>query len=175
MTQRMLTLAVLRPAPDDFLENRLTAAVSWNGVCHAELVFDHGLAFSIYQGGVTALRTRTLSNPNYETVTLSVSPAEYNACLQFCSHSHRQQYGFDTLGMYFSVVHPHCFHRSSAAVGRTFCSKIITEALQSAAVPEVDGLVPSAVTPSALYSCFIASPRRMCHSLRLVPLQARLT
>jgi hypothetical protein len=175
MAQRMLTLAVLRPPPDDFIENRLTAAVSWNGVCHAELVFDDGLAFSIYQGGVTSLRKRTLSNPNYETVTLAVSPAEYAACLQFCSHSHRQQYTFDTLGMYISMVHPRCFHRSSAAVGRTFCSKIITEALQFASVPEAGGLVPSAATPSGLYSRFISSPRRMCHSLRLVPLQVQLS
>ena len=169
MTQRMLTLAVLRPAPDDFLDNRLTAAVSWNGVCHAELVFDNGVAFSIYQGGVASLRQRTLSNPNYETVTLSVSPAEYASCLQFCNHSHTQRYTFDTFGMYFALVHPPCFRRSSAAVGRTFCSKIIAEALQFAAVPEAESLAPSSATPSGLYSCFIASPRRICHSLRLPP------
>ena len=171
MTQRMLTLAVLRPAPDDFLENRVTAAVSRHGVCHAELVFENGAAFSIYQGGVTSLRHRTLSNPNYETVTLSVSPAEYAACLQFCNHSHRQQYAFDTLGMYFAPLHPPCLSRSSAEVGRTFCSKIIAEALQFARVPEVDCLVPSSSTPSGLYASFIASPRRVCHSLRLPQLR----
>jgi hypothetical protein len=68
--------------------------------------------------------------------------------------------------MYFAVLHPRCFQRSSAAVGSTFCSKIITEALQFAAVPEADCLVPSCATPSGLYSCFTSSPRRLCHSLR---------
>jgi hypothetical protein len=171
MSQRVLTLAVLRPASDDFLDNRLTAVVSQHGVCHAELVFDNGVAFSIYQGGVTSLRRRTLSNPNYETVTLSVSAAEYAACLQFCNHSHRQQYAFDKVGMYFALLHPPCFRRSSAAVGRTFCSKIIAEALQFAGVTEADGLVPSSSTPSSLYARFIASPRRICHSLRLPSLR----
>ena len=174
MAQRMLTLAVLRPAPDDFLENRVTAAVSRHGVCHAELVFDNGVAFSIQQGGTTALRQRTMSNPNYETVTLAVSPSEYTACMQFCNLSHRNQYTFDTLGMYFSVVHPSCFHRPSSAVGKTFCSKIITEALQFGGVSEVDHLVSSAVSPSTLYSCFRSSPRRICPSLRLAPLRLQL-
>jgi len=167
MGTRLLTLAFLRPLPDDHIENRLAALLSAHGVCHAELVFDDGTAFSIVQGGTAALRPRTLSNPNYETVTLSVSPAEYAACLRFCRDAEARGLGFDAVGMYLCPVHPGCLHRASLDTGRTFCSKIITEALQHAGVAEADGLLPSATTPSGLYSAVRASHRRMCHSVRL--------
>jgi len=54
-------------------------------------------------------------------------------------------------------------------VGKTFCSKIITEALQFAGSPEVRHLSPSAVTPSRLYEAVKDSERRVCHAVR--PLQ----
>jgi hypothetical protein len=163
---RLLTLAFLRPLPEDPLENRVAAALSAHGVCHAELVFDDGAAFSIVQGGTAGLRPRTLGNPNYETVTLSVSSGEYAACLRFCQDAQARGLGFDTLGMYMCLVHPRCMHRASLDTGRTFCSKIITEALQHASVAEAEGLVPSATTPSGLYSAVRGSQRRMCHTVR---------
>jgi hypothetical protein len=168
MANRLLTLAFLRPPPDDIFENRLTAAFSTHGICHVELMFDNGAAFSIIQEEkVAALRARTLSNPRYETVTLSVTPAEYQACLAFCKTAHARQLTFDALGMYLCTIHPRCIQRSSLELGKTFCSKIITEALSHAGVREAQGLVPSATTPSALYAAVRASPRRMCHSIRL--------
>ena len=168
MARRLLTLGFLRPPADDLFENRLTAAVSLYGICHAELVFDDGMAFSIIQEErVASLRARTLSNPCYETVTLSVTPAEYQGCLRFCKEAHAHQLTFDSLGMYLSVVHPGCMHRSSLELGKTFCSKIITEALLHGGVREAEGLVPSSTTPSGLYGAVHASPRRMCHSVRL--------
>ena len=165
---KTLTLAFLRPArDDDDLVNRLTARVSEHGMCHVELVFDGGQAFSIYHGGVVAIRPRTLSNPGYEIVTLSVSAQEYRACLRFCTEAVKSAYAFDNLGMYLALVHPGaCVHKSSARVGRTFCSKIVTEALQHAGIDEVGGLSPSAVTPSRLYAALIGSERRVCNTVR---------
>lgn len=168
MANRMLTLGFLRPPPGDILENRLTAAVSPHGICHAELVFENGVAFSIIQEEeVASLRQRTLSNPRYETVTLSVPAAEYHACLSFCKTAHNARLTFDSFGMYLCTVHPGCMQRSSLELGKTFCSKIITEALSHAGAAEVEGLNPSATTPSSLYAAVRASPRRMCHSVRI--------
>ncbi len=175
MGSRALTLAFLRPAPGDFAENRLTAALSAHGICHVELVFDDGQAFSIVQEGVASLRARTLSNPNYETVTLSVPAAEYQRCLRFCRDAHARQLTFDRLGMYLCLLHPGgCLQRDSLALGRTFCSKIISEALRHAGAREADALEPSDTSPSALYAAVRDSQRRVCHSVRLAqcPLRA---
>lgn len=175
MGHRLLTLAFLRPSPDDFLENRLTAAASWHGICHAELVFEDGNAFSIVMNGVAALRPRSLSNPLYETVTLSVPPREYQACLRFCREAHNRALGFDATGMYLCAIHPGaCLHRGSLELGKTFCSKIISEALLHAGVAEAEGLVPSCTSPSALYAAVRGSGRRTCHSVRALPQPLRV-
>ena len=176
---KVMTLAFLRPSPDDYdthqdyLINRLAAACSRYGFCHVELVFDGGMAFSIQYGGVATLRQRTLSNPNYELVPLSVTGAEYRACLQFCSNLSQKGVGFDSVGMYCAPLRAGlcglcaCFERSSERAGKTFCSKVIDEAMQVAGVPEVDGLAPSGATPSSLYAAVRASERRVCDSVRV--------
>lgn len=163
-----MTLAFLRPSPDDKLMNRLTAMASKHGICHAELVFDGGLAFSIYHNATPFLRQRTMSNPGYEFVTLSVSHREYNSALQFCRSAVAEAYAFDDVGLYLASVHPGgCMEKPSSAVRKTFCSKIIAEALQYADVEEVQHLYPSAVTPSGLYAAVKDSERRVCHNVRL--------
>ena len=179
MAQRTLTLAFLRPQPGEDRMNDITACASRHGMCHAELVFDGGSAFSIYYKEQARMRQRTFSNPGYELVSLSVPASEYRACHQFCQSAHSQAYPFDQLGMYLASVHPGgCADKSSARVGKTFCSKVITEALQFGGVKEVQGLSPSAVTPSSLYAAVRDSERRICHAVRslvgtgaLVPLK----
>ncbi len=165
-----LTLAFFHPLPDDPWINRLTAMVSRNDVCHAELVFDGGgaqtQAFSIQHGTTASLRPKTLSNPAYELVTLSVSAQELAACKEFCANASKQEYGFDDVGMALSVVHPGgCCGRSSAQVSKTFCSKIITEAMQFAEMPEVQRMHPSSTTPSMLLEAVRESQRRVCHTV----------
>ncbi len=167
-----LTLAFLRPPSDDKCLNRLTACASRHGICHVELIFDGGMCFSIYDDRPPFLRQRTMSNPGYEFVSLAVSQKEYKLALQFCRSAVADAYPFDGLGMYLATVHPGgCLDRPSSAVGKTFCSKIITEALQFADVEEVDRLYPSAVTPSSLYAAVKDSSRRVCHNAR-APAQA---
>lgn len=164
-----LSLAFLRPPSDDRWMNRLTAGVSKHGVCHVELIFENNLAFSIYHDSTPFLRQRTMSNPNYEFVSLSVSHQEYRAALQFCRSAVAEAYRFDELGMYLSVVHPgSCAHKPSSELGKTFCSKIIVEALQFADVEEVQGMCPSAATPSSLYAAVKNSQRRVCYCVRPV-------
>jgi hypothetical protein len=110
-----------------------------------------------------------MSNPNYEFVSLSVSHQEYRAALQFCRSAVADGYAFDGRGMYLASVHPgHCAERPSSVVGKTFCSKIITEALQFADTQEVAALSPSAVTPSSLFAAVKDSSRRICHTARPV-------
>lgn len=163
-----ITLAFLRPSSDDQCKNRLTARVSQHGISHVELVFDGGLAFSIYDDRPPFLRERSMSNPGYELVSLAVSAREYQSALQFCRSAVAEGYDFDFRGMYLATVHPgHCAERSSSALRKTFCSKIITEALQYADVQEATGLCPSAMTPSRLYAAGKDSSRRVCHNFRV--------
>jgi hypothetical protein len=164
---KTLSLAFLHPATDDDIVNVLTARVSKHSVCHVELIFDGGQAFSIYHNGVVSIRPRTMSNPGYEIVTISVTADEYRACHRFCTEAVKDGYTFDNMGMYYALVHPGaCAHKSSARVRSTFCSKIITEALQHAGIGEVSGLSASAMTPSRLYTALEGSERRVCHAVR---------
>ena len=165
--QRALTLAFLRPPPDDGAMNLLTARASKHGICHTELVFEGGLAFSIYHDQSPFMKQRTMSNPGYELVTLSVSNREYKSAYNFCQSVVAEQYRFDNVGLWLATVHPGgCMHVPSCILGKTFCSKIITEALQFADVAEVNRLSPSATTPSRLYEAVKDSGRRMCHTVR---------
>ncbi len=166
---KVLTLAFLRPAPDDPIMNRVTAWFSRHGFCHAELVFDGGLAFSIYSEFPAGLRARTLSNPHYELVPLLVTGGEYRACLHFCRNAGQKGIVFDNVGMVLAQLHPGCgcAERASEHAGRTFCTKIIVEALQFGGVREAEGLSPSATTPSSLYEAVRASERRVCDSVRM--------
>jgi len=162
-----LTLAFLRPAADDPCVSRLSAAASKHGISHVELVFDGGLAFSIYHDRPPFLRQRSMSNPGYELVSLAVAAREHQAALQFCRSVVAEGYEFDHLGMYLASIHPGvCLERSSAVVKKTFCSKIITETLQFADVEEVKNLTPSATTPSRLYAAVKNSSRRVCHNFK---------
>jgi hypothetical protein len=173
MGQRMLTLAFLCPTPGDHWVNRLTAKpwVSRHPFCHVELFFESiNQCFSILWGETVGFRVKNLSNPNYKVVSLSVSVKEYNCCLEFCRSAAAQQIGFDEAGMWRSWFSPAfccvaACEPASHTKNSTFCSKIITEALQFAGVAEVDRLAPSGTTPSRLYECVHLSPRMACSSV----------
>lgn len=169
-SHRVLTLAFLRPADTDHWVNRLSARVSASPFCHVELYFESvQQCFSVMWGETAGFRAKNLSNPNYELVSLLVTPKEYDTCLEFCRSSANQQLPFDDRGMWLSwfLSASPCVScdRSSHDVGGTFCSKIITEALQFAAVREVLDLRPAAATPSRLYACVRGSTRMACGSV----------
>jgi hypothetical protein len=168
--QRILTLAFLRPSPDDHWINRLAARASTHQVCHVELYFESlQQSFSIMWGETANFRAKNLSNPNYTLVSLSVSAKEYDASLEFCRSASSLNLAFDDRGMWGSWLSPvlgcSACDATSQQRGLTFCSKVITEALQFAGVREVESLRPAAVTPSRLYECVRHSPRVACNSV----------
>jgi hypothetical protein len=168
--QRILTLAFLRPSPDDHWVNHLAANMSTHPFCHVELYFE-GLqqSFSIMWGETAGFRPKNLSNPNYTLVSLTVSVKEHDASLEFCRSVCSQGIGFDNRGMWLSwigaVATCSVCDIPSQKKGATFCSKIITEALQFGELREVEALRPCTVTPSRLYECVMHSSRMACNSV----------
>jgi len=160
-------VAFLRPVVDDHWVNRLTGRVSRHPFCHVELFFESlNQAFSVIWGETASFRAKSLSNPNYHVLSLGVSVKEYDACLEYCRACSSHGLGFDNMGMWRAwfppVVSCTFCDASSQAKGRTFCSKVITEALQFGSVGEVSLLLPSATTPSMLYEALSGSPRIIC-------------
>ena len=169
-SHRVLTLAFLRPSEQDHWVNRLSARVSAHPFCHVELFFESvQQCFSVMWGETACFRAKNLSNPNYELISLLVSPKEYDASLEFCRTCAGHNLQFDERGMWLSwcLWGTPCLAcgRSSQEVGATFCSKIVTEALQFAGVREVQNLPPATATPSRLYSCVRGSSRVACGSV----------
>jgi hypothetical protein len=167
--RRMLTLAFVRPGVRDPALNRLVAYVCKHGICHVELVFEDNMAFSINAGQKLFFRPRTLSNPEYELVTLSVSQSEYTSAYRFCNDAVEKSIGFTDFGMLASYFQPRDFpcinSTSSLVTGHTFCSKIVTEALQFANVQEAESLTPCTTTPSGLYEAVKDSHRKLIFSV----------
>jgi hypothetical protein len=172
---KVLTLAFVEATRDDDWMNRLTAGVSQHPLCHVELFFPTiNQCFSILSGERATMRPKTLANPNYRLVTLAVSEKEYNTCMQFCITACSWELSFDESGMWRSVLcapFHSCYGRRSQDVGRTFCSKIITEALQFAEIHEAHELNSSLTTPSKLYQAVTRSNRIVCDT---VPFKAAL-
>ena len=177
-SQRMLTLAFVRPEAKDPTFNKIVASMCKHGICHAEIVFEDNMAFSIFAGQSVFFRPRTLSNPGYELITLSVSPSEYNNTYCFCKQAAEHDIGFTDTGMLAAYFQPKgcpfINTGSSLDSGYTFCSKIVTEALQFAGVHEVENLNPCTTTPSCLYEAVKDSQRKLlstvpykCEQLRL--------
>ena len=168
--QRILTIAFLRPGPEekDWVNN-LVAKVSEHGVSHAELVFEDGMSYSIFAGQNLYFKPRTFSNPDYELISLSVSHAEYVSAYNFCQETSGYTIGFTDAGMvacYFQPRRCPCINTgSSVYVGYTFCSKAITEALKHADVPEVEHLIPCTTSPATLYNAMRDSNRKVLCSV----------
>lgn len=168
-SQRMLTLAFVRPGENDPTFNRIVARMCKHGICHSELVFEDNMAFSIYAGQKVSFRPRTFSNPDYELISLAVTQSEYHNAYCFCDQSADNDISFTDIGMLAAYFQPKgcpCINTSASAVaGHTFCSKIVTEALQFAGVVEVDGLKPCTTTPSCLYDAVKDSHRKLLGSV----------
>ena len=168
--QRIVILAFLFPnSQDNPAINMLVAKVSQHATCHVELVFEDDMSFSIFANSKLFFKQRTFSNPEYKLLSVAVSHAEYNSLYTFCQSVSRHELGFSDLGMYMCYLQPrHCpvFNTSpSVEVGYTFCSKVVTEALQFAESPEAEHLIPCTTSPSCLYEAFKDSPRLILSSV----------
>lgn len=170
MRHRILTIAFLFPdSRNNPLLNTLVARVSKHKTCHVELVFEDDMAFSIFAGSNIFFKQRTFNNPDYTLIPLSIPNAEYVTLYNFCQSVATHDVGFTDLGMIFSYIQPqNCPFINTAPstqLGYTFCSKIVTEALQFAGNPEVEHLIPCTATPSCLYGAFKDSPRQIVSSV----------
>lgn len=165
-TTHTLNIAFMVPTEQDDWVNRLTARVSQHPLCHAEIHFETiNKCFSITTVENVGLRTKSLGNPQYRIVSLGVTAAEYNTCLSFCQAASTWNLQLDEMAMWRSYYGMGCCEPDSRQAGKTFCTKIITEALQYAGVPEVEHLNPAITTPSRLYEAVYRSPRVVCASV----------
>jgi hypothetical protein len=161
-----LTLAFFCPKDNDHIVNRLVAKASKHPYCHVELYFDTtNQAFSIMWGESAALREKNFSSTCYDIVTLDVTMQEYTQCLQFCRTISKENITFDDFGMWSSYFYIGCCLSPTQVRKKTFCSKIICEALQYAGVREVAHVYPNFCTPSRLYANVMKSSRRICASV----------
>lgn len=168
--QRIITVAFLFPNNKDNLSlNTIVARLSKHRTCHVELVFEDDTAFSIFAGSKLFFKQRSFSNPDYALIPLSIPNEEYIKIYTFCQSAASHDIVFSDIGMIFSRLQPkHCPFvntASSVQLGHTFCSKIVTEALQFAGTPEVDHLIPCTTTPSCLYDAFKDSSRKIISSV----------
>ena len=161
-----LTLAFFHPEDDDHWINRLVARVSRYPYCHVELYFETvNECFSIQRGETAHMRVKNLSSPCYEIVTLNVTEDEYNKCLHFCRAVSSENIDFDKSGMYWSYFNIMCCGVNSRLKHKTFCSKIVCEAMQAGGIEEVLYYQASNMTPSRLYQRVKNSKRRVCASV----------
>jgi hypothetical protein len=160
-----MTLAFMIPTSEHPFLNRLVGAVSKNNVCHVELVFDDDMCFSIFSDSDLFFHRRTMSNPDYCSISLAVSPTEYSTAYQFCKRCKEEGIRFTNVGMVAAYFQPcpviNTAHSTQSK--QTFCSKITTEAMQSARCEEVMDLTPCMTTPSMLFDAVSSSPRRVMH------------
>ena len=143
--------------------------MSKHRVCHVELVFEDDTAFSIFAGGSVFFRQRSFSNPDYHLISVSVPNSEYQSVYSYCQSAAEHEIAFTNYGMYASYLQPKgCpFLNTGGSVeaGHTFCSKIVTEALQFAGNPEAEHLIPCTTTPSCLFAAFQDSQRKVLSSV----------
>jgi len=164
--KRTIKLAFLYPGPDDPFINRLVASVSKNPVCHVELVFEDDMSLSIFKGSSLFFKKRTFSNPEYKLVAINISETQYITAYEFCKSCIQENIEFTDMGMIGACLQPKncaiCCYQPSSVTRTTFCSKIITEALQFAGVREVSHLNPCTTTPSMLLDAVSASDDCVC-------------
>jgi hypothetical protein len=172
--KKLLVLAFKRPERGDPWINHL--AGWWcNGFCHVELILEtvgerEHLAFSIEGGGKSRMAIKTFAGQDYEYITLIVSMAEHKRVCDFCDSAAYIKYPYGNFAMVCAILPSGCVSSRSSKFWGTFCSKIVTEALQKGGIEEVDTLNPSYTTPGTLHRAMQHSNRRIRDSKDCVDL-----
>lgn len=158
---RTIQILFYKPIENDFFMNRLVSYID-PPFCHVELRFENGMASSIFAGEKVFFKQRTYANPNYVIEAITVPDRNYMDMYRMCAERERIGMGFDSFGMYTSII-PIIKPLSS---NLTFCSRHVTEVLQFGnAVPEIMGLDASKVSPSKLYHALKQSRRIIIDSV----------
>jgi hypothetical protein len=160
MQNQAIHVLFLKPNTTDPFLNQLTAhigqAMHGVGVCHVEISVPHVggyLTSSIYNGENVSVNTsKNFSNPGYIVHTLIVSEKQVNNMKKKMLQCRDRADSFDTVGMCLACLPVELPRRSSQ--NTTFCSKYVTEVLQSANVSVVQDLNANITTPSKLMKAF---------------------
>ena len=167
-THKEITLVFRRPTATDGRGNRLLSKIT-GGMFHVDLVLerlpsDECLVFSIRRGGYAGLTLKTFEkNPAHEYVKLVVHKGEHDRVCEFCELMARKKfsYGHIALAWMCFPFRLQCLDSQSSSRWGTFCSKIVTEALQYGGLQETQGICPSFTSPEQLFRRVERSPRRL--------------
>ena len=152
---RVIQVMLYKPPANDPFINR---AVAWidGPFSHVEVGFEDGVASSIYAGETVFMHPRTFSNPNYTTVSLSVTTEQEDNARMFCAQQARRGIEFDGVGMYCARLP--AFLRSvisslrgNGGVEHTFCSKYVVEVMQHIGIDCFLGIDSSNTSPSMVH------------------------
>jgi hypothetical protein len=125
---------------------------------HTECLFHEGdtqYSSSLYNGeSVCMTEFKQFNNPNYTFMSTSISPEQNQKVVQFCKNAVKEGHRFNQASMFKSLLP---FSIAAPAYGDTFCSKYVTEAMQAAGIPAVQGLNADITTPSKLYNVLLQS------------------
>jgi len=157
---RTVQILFYKPIKNDLFMNQVVAYFD-PPFCHVEIRFENGMASSIFAGEKIFFKFRTYANPNYLIEAISVPEPDYMAMYKLCVDRERAGIGFDSFGMYTSIVP--LIHNNN--IKSTFCSRHVTEVLQAGNVPEVKNLNPCKVSPSKLYHLLKKSKRAVIDSV----------
>lgn len=143
---RAIHVLFYKPQSDDRWLNHVVTFFS-PPYSHCDLQFEDGFATSIYQKETVYFEKKSFSRSNYNRISLTMSDDEYDKIYQFCVDAYKHKVGFDLAGMVgsylpFSIGKPR---------DKTFCSRYVTEALQSAKKKEFNALQATNTTPSFLF------------------------
>jgi hypothetical protein len=127
--------------------------VHGRGIHHVEINIPEPdgsfLSASIHAGETVMLnRVKTFANPGYIVCSKVVSRDELSRIRMHLVSANKNGVGFDGLGMYLAALP---FQIKPASSTSTFCSRLVTEALQAGGVECVEGLSPCIVSPSKLF------------------------
>jgi hypothetical protein len=149
-------LLFYKPGPDDPIQNRVVALLD-GPFCHVEMAIPsrNGEApweravwgSSIYQDEPVFFKEKRYQRDGYVSIALELSLQQVRQIRDFCHHHAQRRTPFHRFAMYLACLPVQVIHTDA-----TFCSKHVTQALQSAGV--LSHVNPALMTPSKLYRCF---------------------
>jgi len=154
---KIIKICFYEPKANDVWMNRLVASMGKHYVSHVEIMFEDGMAASIFAEDVVFWKERTYSNPQYKILGVEVPTKSYWQMYNHAQDTARRQVGFDNVKMFCG---PFMGYRGSS--DRTYCSEFVTQTLQVGGVKWAMKMNASRSTPSGLldfmlnncYICF---------------------
>ena len=145
-TMRSLDVIFYRPTKEDHWINHMVSFMN-PPYSHCDLLFDDGVATSIYNHERVYQERKSFSRKEYEWLSLSFTDDEIRRIRRFCDDCHKKRVEFDFWGMLLSYL-PYNPRDSDT---KTFCSKFVWEALQRSNRVEFTSKNAATMTPSRIF------------------------